>query len=375
MGRKSKPQLAREAIARQAAAREAEARIGTPTPTRIDTNRFALDGKLFDDDDPPSDDEDKAKTGELDAEFVRILRTAFQVKDDASHEVFQALQSEGIYTWSLFIMIDTGIIRNLTKPTKRNAVPVLSQTKAILKSLLMLYLTATIHYEDSETTATYTDNIILEYFKEERISRLQAIMDTPTPISSPTPSDNDSIIIPRQHYSKSKAEKQLDNWEKKPHDVTRFHKFIKSEDYTSWKEQFGQMLKNERMLFFISHDPKYDVEWITDDFEMELYDRKNTFLWLVLQHTIQNSTAKAELNKFKTTDFCPDARAAFLAIDDRMTTGLVQSYAVTQTHDELYALRIQTFNGTRTAFLTLWLDKLREYNVIGDQEDFLPIVS
>ena len=104
------------------------------------------------------------------------------------------------------------------------------------------------------------------------------------------------------------------------------------------------MLKNERMLFFISHDSKYDVEWITDDFEMELYDRKNTFFWLVLQHTIQNSTAKAELNKFKTTDFCPNARSAFLAIDDRMTTGLVQSYAVTQTHDELYALRIHNFS-------------------------------
>ena len=91
-----------KAIARQAAAIEAEARMNTPTPTpsRIDTNRFdALDGKAYDDDDPPSDDEDKTKNGRLDEEFVRILRTAFQVKEDASHEVFQALESDVIITW------------------------------------------------------------------------------------------------------------------------------------------------------------------------------------------------------------------------------------------------------------------------------------
>ena len=373
MGRKSNAQKAREAIARQAAAREAEARIGTPTPTRIDTNRFVLDGKLFDDDDPPSDDE--AKTGELDAEFVRILRTAFQVKDDASHhEVFPALKSQGLYTWSLFIMIDTAIIRNLTKPTKRSTVPVLPQTKAILKSLLMLYLTATIHYEDAEITSTYTKEIILDYFKEERINRLQAIMDAPIPISSPTTSDNDSIIVPKQHYSKSKAEKQLDTWDKKGHDASTFPKLTKNEDYVTWKDDFGLLLKHERMLLFIDPDPQHDKGLIEDEHELELYDRKNTFFWLILKHTIQNPTARAVLNDYKTDDYEPDARAAFLAINLRMTTGLAQLYSATSVLTELDRLNIQSFNGTRTSFLATWFEKRREFNCICNKKDFMGFI-
>ena len=149
----------------KAQAREAAAWWMKPTTskTRVDPNRFVFDGK--DDDDPPSD-EHKPKTGRLSKEFVRILRTAFQVKEDSSHEVFQALQSEGIYTWPLFIMIDMELVRNLTKPTKKNPVPVLYQTKATLKSLLMLYLRASMHYPDAESPSTYTDEIILDYLKE-----------------------------------------------------------------------------------------------------------------------------------------------------------------------------------------------------------------
>ena len=69
---------------------------------------------------------------------------------------------------------------------------------------------------------------------------------------------------------------------------------------------------------FIDPDPKHDFESITDDFEMELYERKNTYFWLILQHSIQNSTAKHILNTFRTLDYSPDARAAFLAIDEQM---------------------------------------------------------
>ena len=349
---KPKAQLAREAAKREADKREAA--TWTPTPTKAINNLFNYDGRAFDgkDKDNPNDDDkdgNKPNTGRLDGEFVRILRTAFQVKGDSSHEVFQALQSEGIYTWSLFIMIDTELIRNLTKPTKKNPVPVLFQTKAILKSLLMLYLTATIHYEDAETTATYTDNIILEYFKEERINQLQAIMDTPTPISSPTPSDNDSIIVPRQHYSKSKAEKHLDNWDKRGHDVTIFPKLNRNEDYVTWKDDFGLLLKSERMLLFIESDSAHDKKHITDEHELELYDRKNTFFWLILKHTIQNPTARAVMNIYKTGDYEPDSRAAFLAIDLRMTTGLDQLYSATSALKELDKLNIQNFKGTRTS--------------------------
>ena len=81
----------------------------------------------------------------------------------------------------------------------------------------------------------------------------------------------------KQHYSKSKAKKHLDNRDKRGHDVTAFSKITKNEDYLSWKETFTQLLKNEIMLFFTDPDPKYDYEDITDEHEMELFERKNTF--------------------------------------------------------------------------------------------------
>ena len=77
---------------------------------------------------------------------------------------------------------------------------------------------------------------------------------------------------------------------------------------------------------------------------------------MILKHSIQSSTDKAILNQYKTDDLGPDSRAAFLAIDARMTTGLTQIYSVTNALKELDKLNIQTFSDTRTSFLNTWLE-------------------
>lgn len=76
----------------------------------------------------------------------------------------------------------------------------------------------------------------------------------------------------KSHYSKSKAEKHLDNWDKRGHDATTSSEITRNEDYLSWKETFTHLLKNERMLFFTDQDPKYDYEDIIDEHEIELYE-------------------------------------------------------------------------------------------------------
>ena len=120
-----------------------------------------------DDDDPGED----RHTSRLDKDFERILRNIFKLKKD-NHEVFEALHSEGIYSWENFIDVDSIFISDLTKATNGNRVPVLYQTKAILKSLLLLYLKAQRRSTQADQANYYTREIIEAHLREERIARI-----------------------------------------------------------------------------------------------------------------------------------------------------------------------------------------------------------
>ena len=63
------------------------------------------------DDDDPGEEEAK-HTSRLDKDFEQILRTIFKVKKE-NHEVFEALHSEGIYSWDSFIDVDSIFIWSL----------------------------------------------------------------------------------------------------------------------------------------------------------------------------------------------------------------------------------------------------------------------
>jgi len=123
---------------------------------------------------------------------------------------------------------------------------------------------------------TPSKDVIEEFLAEERARRratLEAAYDNNSnPSNEPDPSGTHN----QGHfkYSKSKAEKHLDNWDKRGHDATTFPKITRNDDYLSWKETFTQLLKNERMLFFTDPDPKYEKDNIIDEFELELYEQK-----------------------------------------------------------------------------------------------------
>ena len=188
------------------------------------------------------------------------------------------LHYQGIYSWEIFIDAEMHFIWNLTMAVAKKRVPVLYWTQAKLKSLLLLYLKTEQHSTAASDTDYYTKDIILEYLQEKRMERLEALENsTHSSIVTTGPNVPGDQAQSKQHYSKSKAKKHLDNRDKRGHDVTAFSKITKNEDYLSWKETFTQLLKNEIMLFFTDPDPKYDYEDITDEHEMELFKRKNTF--------------------------------------------------------------------------------------------------
>ena len=123
---------ARKREAAKTRSETAKAVMDPPPPARDDEDPSASGGS---DNDNPS-----KQNGQLQSDFKRILKIAFRIKGDAKHEVFEALQFEGIYTWELFIETELKLIRKLTKATKNNRVPVTHTSKAKLKSLLGLYL-------------------------------------------------------------------------------------------------------------------------------------------------------------------------------------------------------------------------------------------
>ena len=111
------------------------------------------------DDDNP---EEVKHTSKLDKDFEIILRTIFKVRRD-NHEVFEALHSEGIYSWENFIDVDSIFISDLTKATNGNRVPVLYQTRATLKSLLFLYLKSQRRSTQAAQASYYTKEVIEEH--------------------------------------------------------------------------------------------------------------------------------------------------------------------------------------------------------------------
>ena len=84
-----------------------EKRDAAASKTIAASNQFDFERRKFDGtdkDNPRSDIDDEeeeiqdSKPGELDVDFKRILKTAFRIKGEAKHEVFEALQFAGIYT-------------------------------------------------------------------------------------------------------------------------------------------------------------------------------------------------------------------------------------------------------------------------------------
>ena len=152
-----------------------------------------------------ADDDNPKHTLRLDKDFEIILRTIFKVRRD-NHEVFEALHSEGIYSWENFIDVDSIFISDLTKATNGNRVPVLYQTKAILKSLLFLYLKSQRRSTQAAQASYYTKEIIEAHLLEERVARITRLEEDAqshsTP-SSPVPKINFQTPT-STNYTKSK---------------------------------------------------------------------------------------------------------------------------------------------------------------------------
>ena len=90
--------------------RTQKAKAGAESHERDDTDPSDTGGA--DADNP--EDKDEGISGEVDTEFNRILRIAFQISNTTKHEVFESLQDEGIYSWGLFIEVDFTLISSLT---------------------------------------------------------------------------------------------------------------------------------------------------------------------------------------------------------------------------------------------------------------------
>ena len=106
-----------------------------------DEDPIALDGA--DNDNPKNVLEDDLHTSQLDKDFELILRLFFRIGKGSHHEVFEALHHHSVYSWKQFADIHIETICNLTKTTtskKGTRAPVLEETKAKLKSFLMLVM-------------------------------------------------------------------------------------------------------------------------------------------------------------------------------------------------------------------------------------------
>lgn len=64
-------------------------------------------------------------------------------------------------------------------------------------------------------------------------------------------------------------------------------------NYTSWKEQFAQECRFQQVYHVI--DPGFDPEEMTDEIDIELYNRQDSFMWLVLLHALRSTLARLVL--------------------------------------------------------------------------------
>ena len=102
---------------------EGDIEIEKEPQDKTDEDPTGLEGA--DDDNP--EDQTIRHTSLLDKDFETLLRNIFKIKND-NHKVFEALHSEGIYSWESFIDVDSTFINDLTKATNGNKVPVLYHT-------------------------------------------------------------------------------------------------------------------------------------------------------------------------------------------------------------------------------------------------------
>ena len=134
-------------------------------------------------DDIDQQDQYSVHTSRLDPDFERILRAILIVRDGDTHEAFDALFHQGLFSWKHFINIDPETISNLSKqgPKKGIRFPVMHATQARLKSLLFLYFeTAQERPTLSEISEYYTVEVIGDHLRKERMERTERTERTET---------------------------------------------------------------------------------------------------------------------------------------------------------------------------------------------------
>ena len=67
----------------------------------------------------------------------------------------------------------------------------------------------------------------------------------------------------------------------------------------------------------------------------------------------------------------PDARAAYLAIDEELSRSIIQDDHITESLTELFLTKYDGFKGTRCDFLFKWQTLLRKHNTIAGKHSAL----
>ena len=142
-------------------------------------------------------------------------------------------------------------------------------------------------------------------------------------------------------YGKSTAERALESVLRAPLDETKFKPLRDGMNYTSWKEQFAQECRFQQVYRVI--DPGFDPEEMTDEIDIELYDRQHSFMWLVLIDALRSTVAQLILQDHigKST-----ARTAFFAFEVKEMGNVNQTYAIAQLSRELGETALDRFTGT-----------------------------
>ena len=306
------------------------------------------------------DDDDPGEDSLLDQEFKRIIQIFFRIKPNKHHEVYRALQASGIVSLRLLLEDGANVINTLQKQGKRGDLgSVMVLTKIKLKKIRALGKSLDRSGLDPMDTSLYTEEVINNFIA--KAMRLEWDKEDPEPSTN----DNDN----HDKRGSDKKEKHLIYWKKQKYDPTRFKQLHSQGSYLVWKTNFLIQVDQVECRSMIDPDPKYNKENLTDPYDIELYEAKNLFLWSVLEHVMVDTAPRNTLYSFMGRP--PDARAAYLAIDEELSRSIIQDDHITESLTELFLTKYDGFKGTRCDFLFKWHTLLRKHNTIAGKHSAL----
>jgi hypothetical protein len=281
----------------------------------------------------------------------------------------EILRSKGIIDVDGIASMRFAIIDKLTykDPDDNSTQPLNSGEKQLLK----MFIVYTHKLSDDDTLPDYWNSTTLDpktsrkfRMSQEPHTRISCIYSNTdykdaiaaaTSTTAANPTGARSIANPINVFNKNTT--LLSEWMKHKRDSKTYPELTSDKNWDSWNRTIKALARNDQTSQVL--DPVYVATSVD---EKELFERQQTFMYVVFNCTVLTDVGKAIVCKHKSTH---DAQKVYSNLLDHHSKSTMAMIGKQDIFAEIVIMSIKSWPASQTKFLLAWKDRLRIYKELN----------